>query len=105
MRKFRLTQKRPSEDGRLLFSLKAGSRLVDTFLERILGLADRLLGLAFAFLHHAFGTQFIVAGGFADALFDVAGGFIGHAFDFIACAAHGDSPVNISMGRKVVTQG
>jgi hypothetical protein len=61
-----------------------------------------LLGFAFLFLPDAFGAHFVITGGLADALLDVADRFVCHAFNFIACAAHGMSPENISTG-KVVT--
>jgi hypothetical protein len=82
---------------------KAGSSLVDTFLQSILGFADRLLGFAFLFLYDAFGAQLVITGGLADALLDVTGCFVGHAFYLIACAAHGISPANIQWRKSGYT--
>jgi hypothetical protein len=79
------------------------SRLIDSFLDRILGFAHGLLGFAFLLLHFTFGLQLGAVGGFTHTLLDVASRFVCHAFNFIASAAHGVSPENNSTG-KVVTQ-
>ncbi|VFU09542.1 protein of unknown function [Methylocella tundrae] len=57
-------------------------------LDRVLGVAHRLLNVTFGLLHDAFSLQLFGADGLADALLDMSSSLVGEAGDLVFGAAH-----------------